>query len=154
MKTYYLSIGSNVHPDRSVPACLKKLAEKYPAVRFSTVYETDPVGPAGTQRFWNLAAALPTAESKAQLHSSLRKIEASLGRVRVLGERFAPRTIDIDVLPQEDYQSQAFIMIPLAEIAPDEVDEKTGRSFRSLAQEVCTQAVNFRVIKLALRTSP
>ncbi|MBP9864973.1 MAG: 2-amino-4-hydroxy-6-hydroxymethyldihydropteridine diphosphokinase [Candidatus Omnitrophica bacterium] len=146
MKDYYLSIGSNIEPEKNIPACLVLLKIRYPAIRFSQVYETDPVGPAGTEKFWNLAAVIPAAQSVEDLRTELRKIEASLGRVRAPGNRFLPRVIDIDILPQADYETQAFIMIPLAEIAPLEQDEKSGKTFAELAEGLQSAASGFRKI--------
>ena len=147
MSVFYLSLGSNIAPEKNIPACLKKLSAYWPQIRFSTIYETDPVGPAGTQKFWNLAAELQTQKTESELRADLREIEAALGRVRIPGARFAPRTIDIDILPQADYQHQAFIMIPLAEIAPHHVDKETGLSFAALANRVREDSGGFRAIR-------
>ncbi len=147
MSVFYLSLGSNIEPEKNIPACLKKLSALWPQIRFSTVYETDPVGPAGTQKFWNLAAELETQKTESELRADLREIEAGLGRVRVPGERFAPRTIDIDILPQADYQRQAFMMIPLAEIAPESVDKESGLSFKTLADRLRKDSGGFRAIR-------
>jgi 2-amino-4-hydroxy-6-hydroxymethyldihydropteridine diphosphokinase len=144
VKNYYLSIGSNIEPEKNIPACLTLLRTRYPAIRFSQVYETDPVGPAGTEKFWNLAAVIPTAESVEDLRMKLREIEAQLGRVRSPDNRFLPRVIDIDILPQADYERQAFIVIPLAEIAPLARDEATGKTFSELAEGLRSSASGFR----------
>lgn len=53
--------------------------------------------------------------------------------------------IDIDILPQQDYQHQAFIMIPLAEITPEEIDPETGKSFSDLAAPLQKEAANFKI---------
>ena len=147
MSVYYLSIGSNIEPEKYIPACLKKLSAVWPQARFSTVYETDPVGPAGRSKFWNLAARIQSYETESQMRTALREIEAGLGRVRIPNERFAPRTIDIDILPQAGYQTQAFIMIPLAEIAPADLDLETGLNFETLANRVREQAEGFKAVR-------
>lgn len=136
MNRYYLSIGSNINPNLYVPACVKLLKEKFYLDRVSSVYETDPVGPARGGKFWNLAAVMETELSREALMQKLHDIEHQLGRERIGSDKYAPRTIDIDLLPQKDYQKFAFIMIPLAEIDPDKIDEETGQTFRSLAESL------------------
>ncbi len=143
VKNYYLSIGSNIQPAKNIPACMALLQNQYPSIRFSPVYETDPIGPAGSKKFWNLAAVLGTEENEEMLRASLRKIEAALGRVRSPDNRFLPRVIDIDILPQADYEQQAFIMIPLAEIAPLVLDEASGKTFAELADGLRKDAAGF-----------
>ena len=133
MNPVFLSIGSNVAPSRNIPECLKLLRENFTVLKISPAYETDPVGPAGEKKFWNLAASLDCGLEKKELVEKLREIEASLGRRREAGNKFAPREIDIDILPQPGYQDHAFIMIPLAEIAPQAQDAETGKTFQELA---------------------
>ncbi len=136
MNRYFLSIGSNIQPALHVPRCLKFLSEKFRVVKTSSVYETEPVGPVGKNKFWNLAVEIESELSHAELLHALRAIEESLGRKRDPKNKYAPRTIDLDILPQPDYQSAAFIMIPLAEIAPDVRDAETGDTFEQLAEKL------------------
>jgi len=148
VKNYYLSIGSNIQPEKNIPKCLSLLKIRFPTVRFSQVYETDPVGPAGTAKFWNLAALITAADSAEGLREQLRAIESQLGRVRSPDNRFLPRVIDIDILPQPDYETQAFIMIPLAEIAPQARDERTEKTFAELAEGLRGSASGFKKMKV------
>lgn len=141
---YYLSIGSNISPEKNIPLCLTLLKTRYPSICFSQVYETDPVGPAGSDKFWNLAASVVTSETQNALRENLRGIESQLGRVRSANNRFLPRVIDIDILPQPDYTAQAFIMIPLAEIDPLQREESTGKTFGELAESLRGSALNFK----------
>lgn len=145
MKAVYLSIGSNVDPAKHIPAAMELLKLTFPTARFSSVYETEPVGPAGKEKFWNLAAVIHSGDTKEILVQKLREIETAQGRVRS-GNKYAPRTLDIDILPQEDYQNQAFIMIPLAEIAPQEKDPLTGKSFKDLAERMQEEGKKFRKV--------
>ena len=147
MNRFYISAGSNIKPEKNIPACLKTLKTAFPSARFSTIYETDPVGPAGNLKFWNLAVQIETPLEREKVFHKLREIEESLGRKRE-GDKFAPRTIDLDLLPQKDYQRFAFIMIPLAEIAPEEKDVETGKTFRELAGPLKKEAESFRKIDL------
>jgi 2-amino-4-hydroxy-6-hydroxymethyldihydropteridine diphosphokinase len=103
-------------------------------VAISSVYETEPVGgPPGQQDYLNLVVALETALGPHELLGVSRRLEAAAGRVR--GERFGPRTLDVDVLlvddlvvdepdlvvPHPRMSERRFVMAPLAEIAPDRV---------------------------------
>ena len=101
----------------------------------SSIYETDPIGPAGDKKFWNLAAEIESPLSRQELSQAIRKTEEALGRKREKN-KFAPRSIDIDLLPQPDYQNQGFIMVPLAEIAPKAIDPETGKNFKELKESL------------------
>lgn len=136
MTPYYLSLGSNIEPEKHIPACLDLLKEKFAVRKISTIYETAPVGPAGTQNFWNLAVKIESDLTPEEITQTLRKIEESLGRRRNPQNRFAPRTIDIDLLPFPDYEKQAFVMIPLAQIEPEGTDRKSQKTFAEIAKDL------------------
>jgi 2-amino-4-hydroxy-6-hydroxymethyldihydropteridine diphosphokinase len=144
-RTVYLSLGSNVRPEEHIPACIQKLRDQFEVLSVSSIYETEPVGPAGPDKFWNAAAAIRTVLAPETLISCLRELEASLGRKRS-ADKFAPRSIDIDVLPQPGYQEQAFIMIPLAEIAAEAKDPETGQTFGKLAEFFAKEKKSYRRI--------
>ena len=135
MNRFFLSIGSNIRPEVFVPRCLSLLKEKIQVTKTSSIYQTDPVGPVGKQAFWNCAVQVDTELTQEELLKELRMIENQLGRKRDPNNKYAPRTIDLDILPQKDYQSLAFIMVPLAEIAPEERDPETGKTFEVLAEK-------------------
>jgi 2-amino-4-hydroxy-6-hydroxymethyldihydropteridine diphosphokinase len=147
MRRVFISIGSNVEPQKNIPHCIEVLRQSFSVLNISSTYETDPVGPSGNAKFWNLAAEIETSLDTHGLHDKLREIEIRLGRKRG-ADKFAPRTIDIDLLPQADYQKQAFIMIPLAEIAPEVRDDETKKSFAEIAKSLSEEAARFKKIKL------
>ncbi len=136
MKSYLLSLGSNIDPQKNIPLCLEALKKQFELARISSPYETDPVGPAGSLKFWNLCLEIKTELEAPELVESLRRIETSLGRKRTTRDKFAPRTIDIDLLPQPGYREMAFIMIPLAEMASAAKDPETDLSFGELARRL------------------
>ncbi len=146
MNAVYLSLGSNIEPRKNIPAAIQQMRQDFNVLSVSSVYETDPVGPAGTLKFWNLCAAVAPLPGNL-LQTKIRALEARLGRIRE-ENKFAPRTIDIDILPQKDYQRFAFIMIPLAEIAPQEKDPETGKSFLELAGLLSKEAEKFRKVEI------
>jgi 2-amino-4-hydroxy-6-hydroxymethyldihydropteridine diphosphokinase len=136
MNTAYLSVGSNMG-DRE--GLLKKAIEQlsvYPDIlieNVSSIYETDPVGYTDQPLFLNLAIKLKTSLSPQVLLSKLQEVETKLDRKRV--QKWGPRTIDLDILlynsvsiqtevleiPHPRMLERAFVLIPLSEIAPDDV---------------------------------
>jgi 2-amino-4-hydroxy-6-hydroxymethyldihydropteridine diphosphokinase len=107
----------------------------------SHVYATAPVGPPQPE-YLNAAALVTWGGTPEGLLEALLRIEASLGRVRT-GERFGPRTLDLDVLwidgvveatarltvPHPRLRERAFAMVPLLEVAPGARDPATGEPF-------------------------
>lgn len=144
MKVYLLILGSNVEPEKNMPQARTRLKAAFSGILFSDFYETDPVGPTGPDKFWNAAAIIKTALSREEVSVLLKKIESDLGRTRFAENKFAPRTMDIDMLPSPDWQQQAFIMVPLAEVAPSITDPETGKTFGELAAECLEQTVGIR----------
>lgn len=97
----------------------------------SSIYETDPVGYADQPAFLNAVARLDTQLSPEELLAAILRIETAHSRVRTF--RNAPRTLDLDLLlydevalatpeltvPHPRMQDRAFVLVPLAEVAPD-----------------------------------
>lgn len=118
----YLSIGSNIRPQKNIPACLKKLGRAFRIRKVSSIYETSPVGPVGKRKFWNLAVEITSSFPRPRLIQALRAIEYELGRARS-ADRFAPRPIDIDLIlygrwKRRGFEKFGFVLVPFAEIAP------------------------------------
>ena len=151
---FFLSVGSNIDPQKNIPLSIETLKKNFQVLNISSVYETDPVGSDGTintriaagQKFWNYAAVIEFNESRMKLSHQIRDLENFLGRVRDPQNKFAPRCIDFDILPQADYQKQAFIMIPLAEIAAQEKDAETGKTFKDLSENFTAEKKSYRKI--------
>jgi 2-amino-4-hydroxy-6-hydroxymethyldihydropteridine diphosphokinase len=135
----FLGLGSNVG-DRW--AHLRRAAAAVPdLVRTSPVYETEPVGgPPGQRRFLNAVAELETSLEPHQLLGVCHRLEETAGRVRA--EHHGPRTLDVDVLlmvdptgeqitvdepdltvPHPLMWERPFVLIPLADLAPDLVPD-------------------------------
>lgn len=133
--TVYLSLGSNIEPEKNLPACVEILKIRFRVLKVSSIYETDPVGPAGNQKFCNMAVAVETGLDTQTLSRQLREIEAKLGRKRAGKDKFAPRPIDIDTVPTPGYTDHFFVMVPLAEIAPEERDPVSRKTFREIAKK-------------------
>lgn len=130
----YVGIGSNLqHPSRQVQQAVTALA-KLPGSRLDAVsswYRSPPMGPADQPDYINGVAALKTGLEVYEFFDHLQRIESNQGRKR--GQRWGPRTLDLDLLVYGDLQidtmdlvvphpgiaERAFVVVPLAEIAPD-----------------------------------
>jgi len=132
-KTVYLSLGSNLG-DRAanLRQAISQLEELGEVTAVSSFYETEPVEVKSQQPwFLNCAVALETELMPRQLLSRVLAIEQSMGRRRT--EAKGPRTIDIDIIffgnavvdtpelsiPHPAMQQRRFVLVPLAEIAPE-----------------------------------
>jgi 2-amino-4-hydroxy-6-hydroxymethyldihydropteridine diphosphokinase len=120
----YLSLGSNIQPETNLVRAIQRL-QKYGRIeKISGTWESESVGAEGPN-YLNacvlFATSLPQAELKEQ---ALLPIEIELGRRRS-ADKFAPRTIDIDIVVfdgqscDDKYWEQAFVVVPLAEIHPE-----------------------------------
>lgn len=144
MPDVYISIGSNVDREKNIPAALRALEERFGPLRLSSVYETAAVGFIGDP-FYNLVAGFSTEDSVEEVASALSDIELQSGRGRGY-TKFAPRPIDLDLilygdlvrwhqkpyLPREELTRYAFMLEPLAEIAPDLRHPVAGETFAEL----------------------
>jgi len=136
----WLSIGSNQDRERSIRGAVRSLREAYGPLILSPVYETEAVGFEG-EPFLNLVAGFETRVPVSALNTRLREIEDAHGRVRGQ-EKFAPRTLDIDLLtygdlvgriggcelPRDEILDYAFVLRPLADVAGDELHPVVGRA--------------------------
>jgi 2-amino-4-hydroxy-6-hydroxymethyldihydropteridine diphosphokinase len=135
MPRVYLGLGSNLaEPLAQLHDALKALAAlpQSQLVGTSSFYASDPLGPADQPRYVNAVAALDTELPPLQLLDALQAIELNQGRERK-AERWGPRTLDLDILlfgdlmldeprlrvPHYHLHARAFVLYPLAELAPD-----------------------------------
>jgi len=135
MERVYIGLGSNLATPleqlRSALAALAALPQTQ-LVAQSSFYASDPLGPADQPRYVNAVAALDSELSPLHLLDALQTIELEQGRTRK-AERWGPRTLDLDILlfgerqldeprltvPHYHMHARAFVLYPLAEIAPD-----------------------------------
>ena len=139
MATAYISLGANLG-DRAamLREAVRRLGALGRVMAVSSLYETEPVGFREQPPFLNAVVALETDLGPAELLAALVAIERDLGRVRTF--RNAPRTLDLDILllnglvlhepgltlPHPRLHERAFVLAPLAEIAPEVVHPVLG----------------------------
>lgn len=136
----YIGIGSNLGPRHAtIHAGMRDLGRVpgIAVVRLSAIIETDPVGPPGQGPYLNAAAELATTLAPHALLDAMLAVERAHGRDRSSGERWGPRTLDLDLLMYDDLtldepgltlphprmRDRAFVMIPLGEIRKGSLDE-------------------------------
>ncbi|MHB0977569.1 MAG: 2-amino-4-hydroxy-6-hydroxymethyldihydropteridine diphosphokinase [Candidatus Aquicultorales bacterium] len=133
MTGIFIGLGSN-QGDRlaNLRAAVVELEKRGIAlIRASSVYETAPVGKTDQPVFLNAVIEVETEEEPRGLLAECLEVEKALGRIR--GERWGPRTIDLDILlyrdeaikenglvvPHPELAKRRFVLEPLLEIAPD-----------------------------------
>ena len=144
MAKAYLSLGSNLEPERHLREAIRALRARFGEVVVSPVYRTRAVGFDGPD-FLNAAALIDSDLDPYALDRWLHDLEDAHGRDRS-GPRFGDRTLDIDLVLYGDLQlkgpghlriprpelKHAFVLRPLTDIAPDAVVPGTGRTLAAL----------------------
>jgi 2-amino-4-hydroxy-6-hydroxymethyldihydropteridine diphosphokinase len=147
----YLGLGANLgDPEAQLREALERLnaADEVEVTRVSTFYRTPPLGPADQPWYVNAAARLRTRLGPEELLRLLQQVETAMGRGR--GERWGPRRLDLDLLlyngevifvpdlvvPHPEMHRRAFVLVPLAEIAPQAWHPVMGKSAGELLCEL------------------
>lgn len=132
METVYLALGSNVgDKEANLEAAISKIGEKCTLLKRSSIYQTPPWGYQEQDFFLNMVVSVHTELNPVDLLAHLKSSEINIGRQPTF--RNGPRVIDIDILfygqqvlaqpgleiPHPRLHERAFVLVPLAEIAPD-----------------------------------
>jgi 2-amino-4-hydroxy-6-hydroxymethyldihydropteridine diphosphokinase len=142
----YVAAGSNVAPERNLERAVAELEREFPGSRFSPWYRNRAVGFAG-EDFINLVAGFDTTLPVHAVLARLHAIESCCGRPRQ-APRWAPRTMDLDVLlygdlvcdepglklPRPDLLKRAYVLGPLAQLAPEVMHPTAGATIGELWQ--------------------
>lgn len=148
--TVFLSLGSNIAPEKHLAAAMRLLAERCVIVARSSVYRTPPQGYTEQADFLNMAVQIRTTLTPLTVKTQIiGDIERILRRVRDPHNKNAPRTIDLDIalwddacldygakpwhIPDPDITRFAHVAVPLAEIAPDYIHPERGESLKAIA---------------------
>lgn len=147
MTVAFVGLGSNLgEREETLRQALRLLGERVEVRAVSSFRETEPVGVAEQPRFVNAAAMVETDLAPRELLDALLGVERKLGRER--GERWGPRTIDLDLLlfggatldepgltlPHPRLHERRFVLEPLAELDPDLVVPGRGRVSELLSE--------------------
>ncbi len=145
----YFGLGSNVGDRRqNLDKALDYLSQRLRVAELSSVYDTEPVGNTEQPRFLNMVCGVYTTLEPQALLILVKSIERKMGRQP--GRTNDPRTIDIDILfygdkviktpdlviPHPRLAERAFVLVPLAELAPDLVHPVNGKRITELLGEV------------------
>lgn len=160
MSRAWLSLGSNLEPERHLRAALAELRERFGAIVVSPAYRFPAVGFDGPD-FVNLAVGIDTGLEPPALDDWLHALEDRHGRRRDV-PRYSSRTLDVDIVlfderiidgpghlqvPRAEL-AEAFVLKPLAEIAPRVREPRSGRTLAELWDASPDRALAFERVDL------
>lgn len=150
MSLVYLLIGgNNGNRMKYLKSAVEMIAQGTgKVIRTSSVYETEPFGFRAKKQFFNICVLVETELSPHKILEVISEIETSLGRIRK-NEKYVSRTIDIDILfyddiilndtslviPHPEFHKRNFALIPMAEIGPEFIHPKFGKTITRLLEE-------------------
>src|SRR5918999_3696386 len=147
MVDVYVAAGSNIEPEKHLPRALDALADTFGSLTISPAYRNEAVGFEGDD-FVNLAVRFATDLPATKVKQQLEQIEQQCGRPRN-APKWAARTMDLDILmygeevsddpalrlPRPDLVRRAYMLRPLADIAPELEHPTLRRTMRELWQD-------------------
>ncbi len=162
MARAYLSLGSNIDPQKNLSSALIELHEQFGQLIVSPTYRCVAVGFSGPD-FLNLAVGLDTDMQVVELNAWLHEMENRHGRDRTAA-RFSSRTLDVDIVLYDDLVMRgcgnlelprpelkhAFVLKPLADIAPHVMHPTLRKTLAQLWREFPTEQETLVIETLAL----
>lgn len=154
MTTTLIALGSNVDPEDNLKAAATMLRDRYPAIRFSSVYRSAPLHHTDQPDFLNAVAAFDAGHSPQDVLAFLQHIEHHLKKNPPF--RFGPRTIDLDlllhgdlvqqepppILPHPRMHERRFVLDPLLELlSPTERHPVLKKTWSDLQKQTAGQKI-------------
>ena len=147
MPRCYISIGSNIDKELHIPSSLRALERHFGELNVSSIYESEAVGFTG-DNFYNLVVGFDSSLDVKSVARILRQIELDHGRTRD-SKKFSARTLDLDLIlyddliindgrlqiPRDEIEHYAFVLEPLAEIAPNLQHPISRRSYAEIWEQ-------------------
>lgn len=143
----FISLGTNIDRESNLSSGLRELEKRFDSLRLSSVYESEAVGFKGDP-FYNMVIGFHTMETLSAVSETLKQIENLHLRVRD-NNKFSPRTLDLDlllyddviqqegiVIPRPEIMFNAFVLQPLAQIAPELCHPINQKSYEELWQQM------------------
>lgn len=143
MAVIYISVGSNSEREFHIRQAVHELTEIFGPLELSTVYESESVGFVGAA-FYNMVVGATTSLSIAECVQVFKAIEDRYGRIRD-ADRYSGRTLDLDLLvydqvicdtpaqlPRDEILENAYVLLPLSEIAGDVKHPLEQQSYQEL----------------------
>ena len=159
MAQVYISLGTNIDRDFYLNQGLNALSKNFGKLTLSSLFESEAVGFVGSA-FYNLVIGLNTNKSVQQVATILREIEFANGRSQQ-AKKFSSRTLDLDLLlydqlileqpaqiPRDEITKNAFVLWPLAEIAPQLMHPILKKNYQQLWQEYDKSCQQLRKVPL------
>jgi 2-amino-4-hydroxy-6-hydroxymethyldihydropteridine diphosphokinase len=160
MTQVYLGLGANIKPQASLQAGVAELREQFGAIDLSPVYLAPAIGMNGPD-FLNMVVGIACPMSHSELMTWIRKVEAKHGRVRSAAVNHKPTShgLDMDVLlfgelvdsalkvPRPDILTCAYVLQPLADLAPNLVHPCSGKNMVQLHSS-CPPAQHLTPVQL------
>lgn len=154
MAQVFVGIGSNIEPEKHLRLAVQALRQRYGRLGCSAVYASAPVGFDGPE-FLNMVVGLQTAEQPPEVAAALKALEQRHASL--------PRALDLDFLlyddliidtaelqlPRDDIERFAFVLRPLAELAPGQRHPVNGRSFAELWAAFPVETQPLRAVEVA-----
>jgi 2-amino-4-hydroxy-6-hydroxymethyldihydropteridine diphosphokinase len=153
-QTLYIALGSNLgERAANLRAALDLLPPQVAVLAESNIYETPPWGITDQPAFLNMVIQAETALAPVELLKHLKDIETRLGRAPAA--RYGPRLIDLDILfygeqvidspplviPHPRLHERGFVLVPLAELAPELRHPLLGKTIRELLANIDTAGI-------------
>jgi len=160
MAQVYVSIGSNIDREKNSKAAIAELQQRFGVLQLSNIYEAESVGYQG-ENYYNFVAGFHTDLPVGELSKVLKQIEVDYGRQPNTPIK-AGRIIDIDILtyddlvglidgvdlPRGEITKNAYVLLPLSEVAGDDVHPLTHKTYSQLWSEYDTTKQRLWTVEL------